>query len=222
VGDKSNQCLIVEEAKKSILFEPKETKTVNFRLYPNIALDEAHYIQTNFTYYSLSEPSTASIKIVKGSYGKEGRVLINDVTPIAHENQLKIQIQLTNFFPQDREITIRIKSDSMDETSTETLASFTSKTISKEISDYNSNAYYLEITTPTSILTQTIVPEKQKIQIIPDENITTTIITQPVDVNKEGSPVDQLVTNPMIIIIVLLAGIALMLFILFWVNKRYV
>jgi len=228
VGEKANQCLIVEEAKQSVMLAPKETKTVTFWLYPNISLDEQHYIQTNLTYYSLSEPATQTIKILKGVYGSTGKFVINDVTPIAHAKQLLIQIQLTNFFPQDKKISIRIKSDSIDNNSEELISSFTSKTISREIDDYNDDAYYLEITTPTSVLTQTIVPEKQKLIVAPTNKTIIPVIekkdevTQIIDVNKEENLANQLVANPIIIIIVALAGIAVMLFILFWVNKRYV
>jgi|GEM_PF-1222668 len=228
VGENANQCLIVEEAKQSIMLAPRESKRITFWLYPNIALDDQHYIQTSLTYYSLSEPAKANIKIIKGKSETTGKFLINDVTPIAHEKQLLIQIQATNFFPIDKEITINIKSDSGEVNSKEIIPSFSSKTISKEIDDYNDNAYYLTITTPTSTLTQTIVPEKQKITIVPtDQNVTqkgegNIAISQFIDINKEDNLASQLVENPMIIIITLLAGVAVMLFVLFWVNKRYV
>ncbi len=228
VGEKANQCLIVEEAKQSIMLAPKEIKSVTFWLYPNISLDAQHYIQTNLTYYSLSEPATQSAKILKGVYGTTGKFVINDVTPIAHEKQLLIQIQITNFFPEDKRISISIKSDSVDINGEEMISSFTSKTITRKIDNYDDDAYYLKIITPTSTLTQTIVPEKQKMIIVPtDKNVTQItgnkpVVNQIIDVNKEGNLANQLVANPIIIIIVALAGVAIMLFILFWVNKRYV
>jgi len=215
--------LIVQEKKKSIILNPGESKTILFKIFPNLDLNANQIAKGTITFNSLSTPYQKEITINPGRNNDSGEVIVNDITPIAHEGKLQIQVITTNFYPIEETIDLNIFSDSFKSNTSETLPGFSSKTILKDIGDYNSDIYYVTVTTPTNIFTQTIVPEKQKIIIAPEPLVKETVIEQKIQNDgKQPEMIDTISENPIILVVALLLGVAIVLLGLFWVNKRYV
>ena len=213
---------IIQEKKKSVILNPGESQIVTFKLFPNLQLSQNQLAKGFITFNSLSSPYTKEFTLVPGTMENEGEIVVNDITPIAHEGTLKIQVITTNFYPTDKTFDLNIKDGTFNLNSVENISSFQSKTTTKEIPDYNDDAYYVTITTPTTLFSQTIVPQQQKVVIVPKEPVKETVIEQKIQHENETNITDKLVENPIIIIIALVMGTAVMLFGLFWVNKRYV
>jgi hypothetical protein len=219
----AQECLIADDAKKSVLLNPQETKTVKFKLYPNINLGEQYKIDTNLTLYSLSEPYVKQIEISPGQAQNTGEVIIRDVTPIASEGNLSIQIQLVNLFPEEKNVELSLKGGSIDTKETEKISGLQIKEITTRVEDNNTKAYYLTINTPTSIYSQTIIPAKEEIIAPTPVEIKQTIIEQKIEPQKnEPTTIEKLIKNPIMIFGGLLTIVGILLFALFLVNKRYI
>lgn len=214
--------LIIQDKKKSVMLAPGETKTIQFKIYPNIDLSKNQIAKGTITFNSLSAPYQREFTINPGQKTNNGEVIIKDITPIAHEGKLQIQIITNNFYPTEKTIDLNIRSNGTETNSTEILPGFSSKTTTKEFDAYTNNAYYISITTPTSVFTQTIVPEKQKIVIATEPTIKQTVVEQKIEDVQEKLLTDTITQNPIIVTMALLMGFSVMLLGLFIVNRRYV
>jgi transglutaminase-like putative cysteine protease len=212
--------LIIQDKKKSIILGPNETKTITFEILPKIDLSDNQLAKGTLTFNSLSQPYLKEFTIKPGAITEGGEVVIKDITPIAHEGQLEIQIIATNYYPTEKNIDINIV-DGNNLTSTEQVPGFSNKTITKDIPNYKNEAYLVTVTTPTSIFTQTIVPQTQT-DIIPTQTITKTVVEQKIDATQKPDVAEVTKDNPIIIVVALIMGTAVMVFGLLWVNKRYI
>ena len=214
--------LIIQDKKKSILINPGETKEILFKIFPKITLNENQQAKGSITFNSLAEPYSLDFIINPGNYAGSGEVIVKDITPIAHEGTLQIQVITTNYYAEEKQIDINILGGTTKTTTQVTLPGFSSKTTLTEIDEYKEDAYYVTVKTPTSIFSQVIVPEKQKIIISPKPLESETVVEQKIEHENKQSVADTISENPIIVVIALLLGVGVMLFGLIWVNKRYV
>jgi hypothetical protein len=214
--------LIIQDKKKSVMLAPGETKTLQFKIYPNIELSKNQIAKGTITFNSLSAPYEKEFTINPGQKTNVGEVIIKDITPIAHEGKLQIQIITNNFYADEKTIDVNIRNNGTQLNSTEVLPGFSSKTTTKDFDLHADNAYYVSITTPTTVFTQTIVPEKQKIVIATDPKIEQTAVEQKIEDTTEVTLTDTITQNPILFVGGLLMIFSIILLGLFLVNKRYV
>jgi hypothetical protein len=223
VKDKE-ECLLVDESKQSVTLKPQETKEITFKFYPNITLDNEHKIETSITLFSLGEPYTKNITIVNGTFKNEAELRVKDITPIVEQGKVTLQISAVNLFPEDKLIDINISDGTTVRKTQEIISAFSTKTINPVFEQADENwTYYVTITTPSAIYSQTIVgPDKTSGSVIVKPVVVKpTIVEQKVDTKKEVGMFETLMANPIVLVIALLSGIAVMLLGLFWVNKHY-
>ncbi len=223
VKDKE-ECLIVDESKQSVILGPEETKEITFKFFPNINLDNEHKIETKISFFSLAEPYSKDITIIKGSPNNNSELRIKDVTQLVDIGKVTLQITALNLFTEDKLIDININTENQLINYQEIIPALSTKIINKEIMQEDENwTYHLTISTPSAIYSQIIVgPDKTSGSIIvrPIE-IKPTVVEQKVQTNQEKSMFTTLLENPIVLVIALLSGIAIMLFGLFMVNKHY-
>lgn len=212
--------VLVQGKKKSVILAPGQRQTVVFDVLPMINLGTNEIAKGKLVFNSLSSPYEREITVTPNSQPAEGEVSIDDVTPIAHEGTLKIQISATNYYPADKQIDITIKDGNYNSTGSETVPSYSTKAITKEVQNYDTAPYDINISTPTKIFYTEIIPVRSKLAIVnPPKQ---TIIEQRLPLQTPQSAQQTEMGSPIAILMGLLAGIAVMLLGLFLVNKRYV
>ena len=72
------------------------------------------------------------------------------------------------------------------------------------------------------MFTQTVVPEKQKIEIAPQELVKETVVEQKIQHETQQNIGDTIAQNPLIIVAILTMATAILLIWLLWINQRYV
>ena len=217
----SNQ-LFFEKKRKTEVLEPHETKEVIFKLYPRIDWKENETgARGDLIFNSLSTPIKKSIVITRNEPVENGEVIIEDITPIAHEGTLLIQIKATNYTNEDKTISYDLTSNSFSQNKTEVIPNFISRIVEIQIDNYKNEDYFITINTPTSIYTQTITTAKQTI-ITPKPLEKQTVVEQKINPNDTNNAEILILRNPLILMIGILIVVGLLLMGLLWTNKRYI
>lgn len=215
------QGVLVQEKKKSVILSPGQKETVIFKVLPRISLEENQIAKGTMVFNSLSQPYEKEITVERNDNTDSGAVVVEDITPIAHEGTLKIQITATNYYAEDKNIQVKIKGGNYTSNTSEIIPSLSTKTASEEIQNYSSTPYDINILTPDARLLSQIIPVKTQSATI--QHPQQTIIEQRLPAaDQNQSMSESIISNPIGVIIGLLAGIVVMLFGLFLVNKRYV
>jgi transglutaminase-like putative cysteine protease len=213
--------ILFDQKVQSAILKSGEEKSFVFKIYPQVALEENEFATGTFVFDSLSEPYTAEFKIKPSELIDNGEVKIVDVTPIAFENKLILEINIANLTSINQTIDLNLNTPDKNLYWSETTNAFTIKTFSKEIQNYPIGEYILTINTPTQKYIQHIFPIKSKSQepiiIIKDTKIVQKVITG--DENNE-SGMDE--TNIAIIGLAILTAITITLIFLLATRKRYV
>ncbi len=213
--------MLFQEKRKTEILQPLETKEVTFKIYPNISLEQNQLAKGTLTFNSLSQPVKQNITITKNSDGNNGELVVEDITPITHEGKLLIQIKATNYFNSDREIDYNVTNSTFKEDSNALIPKFSSKILEVEIDDYKKENYLVQITTPTSIYTQTITTAQQ-VLITPKPLEKQTVVEQKIDTTDINGTKENLLKNPLVLMIGILIVVGLLLMGILWTNKRYV
>lgn len=213
--------ILFQEKRKTEILLPHETKEITFKILPLIELEQNQYAKGTLTFNSLSEPTKQNITIVKGVETNNGELIIEDITPITHEGKLLIQIKATNYFNEDKTIDYNITSNSYSTSKTELIPKFSSRIIEVDIDKYNLEEYHLKITTPTSIYSQ-ILTTSQTNLITQKPLEKQTVVEQKIDTNDSLHKENELLKNPLILMVGILIVVGLLLMGILWTNKRYV
>jgi hypothetical protein len=158
--------LIIKEKTLSTVLTTGEEKKLVFNIYPNITLGQNEIAKGILTIDSLTEPKAIDFTITPHTKLDNGEVTVIDVTPIAFEEDLKLELNIGNYQATDANIYITIITPDGNLYWNETLKAFTKKVFSKEISSYEERKYTVIIKTPTETYTQQIIPIKSKVQVI--------------------------------------------------------
>jgi hypothetical protein len=212
--------ILVKENRKTLELEKGETGEVEFEIYPQIKLESNQIAKGIIRVNSLSKPLEKEVVINAGTYDGSGEVVVEDITPIAHEGVLQISTTISNFYPENKEIDINIFGGDFSSTEKQIIPSFSSQTSIKEIPNYSIVPYSISITTPTAQYTQTIGLEKQKITIEPKQIEKKSIVEQ--KIGDEKNTTEAVQNNPIVVLVGILIGVTILLFALLWVNKKYV
>lgn len=207
--------------KQTILLSPGEEKAFIIKLLPKIAIQRNQQAQGEITINSLSQPVSVKALVTYGSE-KEGDVVIEDITPIAHDGELRIQISATNYYDEAREILVKINDGNYSSQNNYSIPAQSSKITTEEINNYEESYYDVNITTPTAIYLQRIIPVKQG-EMVPQDTNRPTIIEQEVPIQQKPPSITQtIIDTPIAVVAGVLIGIIVLLFGLFYVNRRYV
>ncbi len=220
IKENYNEILFMEKKQTEIL-APKETKEITFKIYPTIDLEENQIAKATLTFNSLSQPIKQNITITKSKPIENGELIIEDITPIAHEGTLLIQIKAINYFNSDKQIDYNIISNSFSKTQTEIIPKLSEKQIEIKIDNYKNENYLIKINTPTSIYTQTITTTQQTL-ITSKPLEKQTVVEQKIDSTDTNNAEGIMLKNPLIIMIGILIVVGLLLMGILWTNKRYV
>ncbi len=220
--------LMIQEKKKSVVLKAGEEQVVTFKVFPKIDLRNDEYANGTLTFSSLSAPLEKDIVVYPGSYSEtDGEVIVEDVTPIAHEGTLKFVIKISNFYQADQEAKISITANGVNELASEIIPAMGTKVITKEFDQYQIQVYTISIDVPGKIYTQKVIPIKTKI-ILPDDTEKPTVIEKIVTTSGDGNSgvIADEGSNPIpffaMVIIVMLLAVAIVLAILSFTTRRYV
>ena len=215
--------ILIQDKKKSAILGPNETKVILFKIMPQIDLEEGQIAKGKITFHSLAKPFEKEIVVEPGEYNDIGDVEVNDVIPIFKNGEVSLQITLTNYYLEDKNVSIEIIGKEKSEEYEELLPSLTTKTIKKELSDNNEEAFTIKVTSPEKVYTQTIVTEIGKLAVAPTKPIRRNTVSVGV-VHQEEKPtfVEVLGKNPITIVVSALLGITVLIIGIMWVNKRYI
>jgi len=213
--------LIIKENRKSIKLGPTETGELEFEIYPNISLSSNQIAKGTIRLNSLSQPLTKDITITAGDYDGSGELIVNDITPIAHEGLLSIRITTSNYFPEEKEIDINITGNNFELNKKKQQSAFSTQTTTEDIPDFEVIPYTVSILTPTAHYVQTLGLETQKITIEPKEIEKQTVVEQKIT-EPDKTISERIQENPIILLVGILIGVTILLFVLLWVNKKYV
>ena len=213
--------ILLQEKKQTEILAPNETKEITFKIYPTIDLEENQIAKAILTFNSLSQPIKQNITIIKSKPIENGELIIEDITPIAHEGTLLIQIKAVNYFNADKQIDYNILSPSFSKTQTEVIPKLSEKQIEIRIDNYKNEDYSITINTPTSIYAQTITTSQQTL-ITSKPLEKQTVVEQKIDSTDTNNAEGLLVKNPLIVMIGILIVVGLLLMGILWTNKRYV
>ncbi|MFA6064814.1 MAG: transglutaminase-like domain-containing protein [archaeon] len=216
------ECLIVGQTKQSILLQPKETKNIKFKFFPNINLASNQKIETEITFYTLSAPYKKKITILAGKGEDNSGVEVKDVSPIATDGKMNLQITLINYSTQNQNADINIMHNQIVDLSTESLPPLSIKTVDREFDSNSNDAFNMTITTNAQTYQQTFTQTEQTIIIIPKEPVKETVVKQIIQTTSQKNMMDTIAENPIILLVALVSGVAVLLFGLFLVNKHYV
>jgi hypothetical protein len=213
--------ILFQEKKQTEILAPNETKEIIFKIYPTINLEENQIAKATLTFNSLSQPIKQNITLIKSKQIENGELIIEDITPIAHEGTLLIQIKAINYFNEDKQIDYNIISNSFSKTQTELIPKLSEKKVEIQINNYKNEEYLIKINTPTSIYSQTITTSQQTL-IIPKPLEKQTVVEQKIDSTDTNSTEGLLLKNPLIVMVGILIVVGLILMGILWTNKRYV
>jgi hypothetical protein len=213
--------IFFQDKRKTEILNPSETKEILFKLYPSISLSANQLAKGTITYNSLTKPSEQSILIENGALIKDGEVVIDDITPITHEGKLIIQIKTTNYFNEDKTIDYNITSPTFTQEANELIPKMSSRIIEIEVNKFKKETFFIKITTPTSVYTQTITTETQPL-IVQKPLEKQTVVEQKIDTNAQNTTEGFIAKNPLILMIGILIVVGLLLMGLLWTNKRYI
>jgi len=211
--------LLVDEKVKSIMLNKGEEREVIFNVYPNLSLASDEIASGTLTFDSLNAPYEKDFTIKPSAGLNNGEVKVLDVTPIAFEDILKLDIKLANLTSENQTISIALIAPDGNKYWEDNSEAFTVSTLSKEIKDYTTGEYLLIIDTLTQKYIQYIYPVKSKSQVVvipPNHNQ----VVQKVNTLDDGKDIG--LTGPIFIGLVLLTVITLALIFLFATKKRYI
>ncbi|MEI7960869.1 MAG: transglutaminase domain-containing protein [archaeon] len=213
--------VLVQDKKKSAILEAGENETFIFKVMPKIFLEDNQLAKGTLVFNSLSTPYEKEVTVVPGNTIDDGDLVVEDITPIAHEGTLKIQITSTNYYSEDKNIQIKIQGANYSNTESENIPAFSTKTVTKEMANYEMTTYDINITTPNKLFFTKIIPVKSK-STTPITPRASNVIEQKLAPGEEKGVIQKIVDTPVAIILGILAGIIVSLFGMFLVNKRYV
>ncbi len=216
------EALLIEEKTQSIVLAPGETREVVFNIYPKVSLKVNELAKGSFTFDSLNEPYKVDFTIKPSALIDNGEVKVVDVTPIAFEDKLKLEIKIINMKTESKKININLIGPDMNEFWDENWPAFSTTTFSKEIMNYENKEYKLIIDTPTQQYTQYIYPVKSTNQIVSEKPKKNTVV-QKVDTGKPKAT--EGVSNVelfMFIGLAVLTAITLALIFLLGTRRRYI
>ncbi len=224
LGIKQNyKDIIIQDKKKSAILKPNETKTILFKIMPQIQLEEGQIAKGKITFHSLSEPFEKEVTVEPEKYDGIGDIDITDVTPIFQNGEITLQITSTNYYLEDKSVSIEITGKEKTNNYEELLPQLTTRIIKKEVNDNNEEAYTIKITTPEKIFTQTIVTKIDKLTVTPTRPTQQSTILQNIAPQKEKpSIIETLGKNPIALVVSALLGITVLIIGIVWANKRYV
>jgi len=214
--------LLFDEKVKSVILKTGEEKEVIFKIYPSVTLSSNEIAKGTLTFDSLSEPFKADFKINYSTGLDNGEVKVLDVTPIAFEDKLVLEIKLANLTTITQNVKINLTTPDDNISWEENPESFTKNTFSKEINNYPLGEYILTIDTPTQKYTQYIYPIKSSSQIYTTPPKDNTVV-QKVDTGQEnGKTANNQYELFLLIGLAVLTAIAVVLIFLFATRKRYI
>jgi len=214
--------LIFDEKVKSVILKTGEEKEVIFNIYPSVVLNANEVAKGSLTFDSLSEPVKAEFTITYSEGLDNGEVKVVDVTPIAFEDKLILEIKIANLTTQTQNVNINLLTPDGNITWEENPQAFTKDTFSKEIKNYSLGEYVLTIDTPTQQYTQYLYPIKSKSQIYgekPKDNKVVQKVNTSQDSNKATTSPNDLF---LLIGLAVLTAITVVLIFLFSTRKRYI
>jgi len=214
--------LLFDEKVKSLILKTGEEKEIFFNVYPNVVLNSNEIAKGTLTFDSLSEPFKVDFTIMPSVGLDNGEVKVIDVTPIAFENKLILEIKLANLTTTTQNVKINLITPDGNLVWEENPEAFTKNTFSKEIKNYSTGEYTLTIDTLTQQYTQYIYPIKSQSQIsneIPKGSTIFQKINSDEENNKSpGGPYNLV----LFVGLALLTVIAVVLMFLLSTKKRYI
>jgi len=216
------ECLIVAQTKQSILLQPKETKNVLFKFFPNITLSNTQKIDAEISFFTLSAPYKKKITIVKGTRRNTSGVEVKDISPIATDGKMSLQITLANYSSETKTTDINITQKGILAQSTETVPPLSIKLIQKEFDSNANDIFNVIISSTVQIYKQTLTQTEQTTLIIQKDPIKETVVSQKIQTPEQLNLMNTIAQNPIVLLLALVSGVAVLLFGLFLVNKRYV
>jgi len=214
--------LLFDEKVKSLILQTGEEREVIFQIYPTIALNSNEIAKGKFTFDSLSEPFKVDFTITSSPGIDNGEVKVLDVTPIAFENKLVLEIKLANFTTTTQNVKINLITPDGNIIWEENPQAFTKNTFSKEITNYSIGEYILTIDTPTQQYTQYIYPIKSKSQIYEQKPKDNTVV-QKVNTGQDDNKANNSRYNLFLFIgLAVLTAITVILIFLLATRKRYI
>ncbi|MFA5357439.1 MAG: transglutaminase domain-containing protein [archaeon] len=225
--------LYIHESSQSVFLKSKETKEIEFLIYPDLNLNNqvaTAYLRVN----TLSTPIEKEFTVIESNPVENGKVQVKDVTPIVTGKNLQVNIEIGNYKIKNADVNIKIYDGALDDDSKETLETFLYSEdettpyineIKKEIKSFKEGAYSLRIETPTEIYLQEIRP----LEISgdnsnePDKNTEQTpTITQQITLPEQETIFGYITSHPEIPLAIVLFGIVAALLIVVSRNKRYI
>ncbi len=213
--------MFFQDKRKTEILNPNETKKVTFKIFPILNLEDNQIAKGTLTFNSLSPPIKKNITITKNDTIGNGEVVVEDITPITHEGILLIQIKITNYFNEDKEINYTVASNSFSKIQKEIIPKFSSRILEINIEKYVKEEYLVQVITPTSKYTQTIITTQQDL-ITPKPLEKQTVVEQKIDTTDANNTGGILAKNPLILMIGILIVVGLLLMGLLYTNKRYI
>jgi len=218
----ANGCIIVNQTKQSVLLQPKETKNITFNFFPNLSIGPMEKGMTTITFYTLSAPYKKRITILAGNGADNSGIEVKDVAPIASDGKMSLQITLVNYSTKTQSADINILHNQTLNLSKESMTPLSIKTIKKEFTSNPNDTYNVLITTGAQTYKQTLTQTEQTILIIPKEPVKETVVKQVIQTTSQKNMMDTIAENPIVLLVALVSGVAVLLFGLFLVNKHYV
>ncbi|MCX6801422.1 MAG: transglutaminase-like domain-containing protein [Candidatus Diapherotrites archaeon] len=226
--------LYVRETSKVVFLNPNETKEVDFLIYPDIILNN-QVATAKLRINSLSEPIEKDFTIVSSLPLENGEVKVNDLTPIISGNDLKVNIEIANYFTKYSYVNVTIYDGDSNLSSKESVLPFilsdnnrtpAVQNIIKEIKSFKEQAYSIKVETPTEIYLQSVYPVKTN-SVSPNEKDKNesggeNAIIQHITPQKEETLIEYLTGHPAIPLGIILFGILSALLIVVGRNKRYI
>ncbi|MEK6958474.1 MAG: transglutaminase-like domain-containing protein [archaeon] len=211
--------ILVENTSQGIILNPAESGKVVFRVYPNIDLKEGEYAKGTLTFNTLNIPYERDFTIVRSDPLDNGSVVVKDITPIASSSSIIIRITAANYKIADSNIDFNLTSGKDSYAWSERVPSFTEQVYSKDAPFYHTALYELSASTESEKLTQKFYPTMQKIQIA-DPEVKETVVQEVTPPKKDQ--IQVIVENPEVIVIALFLGMAVIIFGVYLVKKRYI
>ncbi len=211
--------ILIQETSQSVTLKPSEKSEITFKVYPSITLTSNEIAKGTLTFNSLSSPYEKEITIKLGNKTDNGKIVINDITPIATQKEIMLDITATNYTSKETAIDINIKNDEKEYFWNEKILPFTKQNFRKIIENTQTEQSVI-IETLTERYEQVLYPVLQKIDIAPEDH-KETVVTQKIS-EKETNIVQEITENPQIILFALLPAVAIIIFGLFLTKKQYI
>lgn len=150
------QGIAIQQKTQALILEGGKKGQATFKIYPEIELGQNEIAKGTLTFNTLAPPYKKDITINPGTETDNGKVIVLDVTPIATQRQLFLDISVGNYTKKEAQIDINVIDTNKSYLWNEKVNPFSTQSFRKEV-ELLDTRYTTTIDTPTEQATVSIV-----------------------------------------------------------------